>query len=168
MTSALSYTNSFLMPTVLRSALEVANDTDFKELRKIRKTPTSVNDRISLLLLRPLNAFLFEMQETIFRMDVEEAKAILDMFLSPEKITVIREKTSNAFLHPDASSVEVEIFKLIKSLISIFDDLQVAANDAPINEASEGYQRFLDKMVEEAVATPPTHGKKALYDLFKD
>ncbi|MBK6997904.1 MAG: hypothetical protein IPH31_24615 [Lewinellaceae bacterium] len=57
MTSALSYTNSFLMPTVLRSALEVANDTDFKELRKNKENPNLGKRPHITLLLRPLNAF---------------------------------------------------------------------------------------------------------------
>lgn len=155
---------------VMRPALQVANDTDFKELRKERKRQTSVSDRLLLSLLRPLNASLLEVHESVFQMDSQEAKAVLLAAFSPPEsmITEIRTEISNAFVHPEASELELELFSLLKSIVVIFEDLQIAADDAPINEASEGYQRFLAKMIEEAVATPPTHGKKALYDLFKD
>lgn len=175
MTSALAYPNynSFsphAAVLVMRPALQVADDTDFKELRKERKRQTSVSDRILLSLLRPLNASLLEVHESVFQMDSQEAKAVLQAaFTSQESIvTEMRVEITNSFIHPEASEIERELFSLIKSIVAIFEDLQIAADDAPINEASEGYQRFLEKMVAEAVATPPTHGKKALYDLFKD
>ncbi len=174
MTQALVYPVQYSSPPpavqVMRPALQIADEANFAELRKERKRQKSVSDRLLLSLLRSLNTSLLEVHESIFQMDSQEAKAVLQAAFSPRESIIIemRAEMSDAFIHPEASEVEREMFNLFKSLIAIFEDLQVTADDAPINEASEGYQRFLEKMVAEAVATPPTHGKKALYDLFKD
>jgi len=150
----------------IRPAWDVANHNSFQELQKNRKKPTSITDKLLLVAIRSLNESLVEVHNSIMQMTAAEAQLTLTEW-GGNKLNKILE-TNPPNLPEDASEIEKEMFLLIRYLVEIVKDLRMIADDTPVDEDSEDYQDFIGTLVAESEASPAKHGRKALFDLFKD
>jgi len=156
----------------MRPALAVAESTSFAELRQERARPVSLTDKLFLKWVRSMNQVLQEFQQEVLRMDAETAQASLsELSVLPgfgRALPEMRSTVGSAPLPPDASEVERELWRLVGYVVSIHDDLQLAALDVEVDEDSADYQAFLQKTVADIEAAPATHGRKALFALLED
>lgn len=167
-----NYQPSASAVVVMKPALEFADDTNFEELKRERKRQSSFSDRLLLSLLRPLNKSLNEAKESVMQMTQQEAQSGLND-LAGYEVTIGEVKevvilNSDYLENLELSEIEREMFQLLKSVVVIFDEIKLVAEGGAVDEESEDYQDFIGRLVAESASTPIKHGKRALYDLFKD
>lgn len=171
MTSAAAYAPSSPMPLhaikVMESAMVM---TEKKPVNNPKKETTDLTTEIDEVAISSLlNAFdvvLNQLLAAIPRMKPRMAKKILQGLKKRQaSIDKMRIKIASP-LPRRVPKLEKQVYQLSQLLVGIFDDLEIAADDTPIDENSESYRVFLKEIVAEAESTPRTYGRKALYALL--
>lgn len=150
--------------TAVRPTLE---DVIYKIQSEGTKKP-AILKVFSLNKLRKFNDKLDEINKAVINMQPQDAQQILKG-LKDYKVVVakMQEVAQHPLDHlPNNSRWQVRRFATL--MITIYEDLQIAADTTPVDENSESYQAFMLKMCSSAPASEYVHGRKALFALFQD